>query len=903
MRVTCTVNGERARGRRRVGGREPALRAARAARPARLEERLRAGRVRLLHGLPRRHRRSAPAWSRPARPRAATWCTVEGLADGDRAATRCSRRSSRPAPCSAASARRACSSPCTTCWHASPQPSRPGDPRGARRQPVPVHRLREDPRRRPARRRARRARHERDRHRELRGRHGGRGRHRARDRARRRRRRPDRRGRRRARPRDVGGRRPRDRRHRLPGSPPAWSTPTTTSTSGPPAGWRSDAHALRVAHRRSTRSGPASTRRSCAPPPRAGLGWLALSGCTTTHRPPLRLPARRRRPARRRDRRGRRGRAAVPPDAAARWTSASRPGGLPPDSRRRGHRRGPRRHRGGDRPLPRPGAGLDAAGRGRAVLAVLGHRRADDARPPSWPGARACGCTPTSPRPSTRRTFCREQFGCTPVEYAERLGWLGDDVWLAHAVHLDDAAVARLGATGTGVAHCPSSNARLGAGIARVRDLLDAGVPVGLGVDGAASQRGRPARRGAAPGAAARPAARRPDRADRPRGAARSARSAAPGASAGTTSSARSRPGKLADLALWRLDGLGHAGIADPVAALVFGPPAAAGAAARRRPAGRRARRAAHRRRPASWPRRRGGRTAALMRKARPMTAPSTHTGPLVDGGVGTSPRRPDGTLKVTGEFAYSLRPVGRRHAVGRHAAQPAPVRPDPLGIDIAAALAAARRLRGAHRTTTCRAPSATAWSSPTSRCSPIDEVRYQGEPVALVAADHPETARRAAARIVVDYEVLTPVTDAEAALAPGAPRVHADADRCRRPAARGRRVARDGQSRPARAIRRGDPDAADVVVTGDYEVGMQDQAFLGPESGLAVPAEDGGVDLYVATQWLHVDQQQVAACLGPAAGEGAAARWPASAARSAAARTCRCRCTPACSRCTPASR
>ncbi len=108
--------------------------------------------------------------------------------------------------------------------------------------------------------------------------------------------------------------------------------------------------------------------------------------------------------------------------------------------------------------------------------------------------------------------FCREQFGCTPVEYAERLGWLGDDVWLAHAVHLDDAAIGKLAATGTGVAHCPSSNARLGAGIAPVRDLLDAGVPVGLGVDGAGLAGGRPARRRAAPGALRGPAARRADR-------------------------------------------------------------------------------------------------------------------------------------------------------------------------------------------------------------------------------------------------------------------------------------------------------------------------------------------------------------------------------------------------------
>jgi 8-oxoguanine deaminase len=169
--------------------------------------------------------------------------------------------------------------------------------------------------------------------------------------------------------------------------------------------------------------------------------------------------------------------------------------------------------------------------------------------------------------------FCRTAFGCTPVEYAERLGWLGDDVWLAHGVHLDDAAVARLGATGTSVAHCPSSNARLGAGSARVRDLLDAGVPVGLGVDGAASQEVShlgaelrqalyTARTRGGPGALdARQALR-----------------------LGTMGGARClgrhddlgslETGKLADLVMWRLDGLGHDGIDDKVAALVLGPPA-----------------------------------------------------------------------------------------------------------------------------------------------------------------------------------------------------------------------------------------------------------------------------------------------------------------------------------------
>jgi cytosine/adenosine deaminase-related metal-dependent hydrolase len=169
--------------------------------------------------------------------------------------------------------------------------------------------------------------------------------------------------------------------------------------------------------------------------------------------------------------------------------------------------------------------------------------------------------------------FCRKLFDCTPVEYAERVGWLGDDVWLAHGVHLDDGAIAKLGATGTAVAHCPSSNARLGAGAARVRELLDHSVPVGLGVDGAASQEVShlgaelrqalyTARTRGGPGAlTAREALR-----------------------LGTMGGARClgrqddlgslEAGKLADLVLWRLDGLAHDGIDDRLAALVFGPPA-----------------------------------------------------------------------------------------------------------------------------------------------------------------------------------------------------------------------------------------------------------------------------------------------------------------------------------------
>jgi xanthine dehydrogenase D subunit len=128
------------------------------------------------------------------------------------------------------------------------------------------------------------------------------------------------------------------------------------------------------------------------------------------------------------------------------------------------------------------------------------------------------------------------------------------------------------------------------------------------------------------------------------------------------------------------------------------------------------------------------------------------------------------------------------------------------------------------------------------------DVVRYQGEPVALVAADHPETARRALAKIVVDYDVLEPVTDPErAAHDTTLPRLHPDGNVVR-----------------YQPIIKGDPDAtADVVVSDVYTLGMQDQAFLGPESGLAIPDEDGGVDLFLATQWLHVDQRQTARALG----------------------------------------
>jgi cytosine/adenosine deaminase-related metal-dependent hydrolase len=83
--------------------------------------------------------------------------------------------------------------------------------------------------------------------------------------------------------------------------------------------------------------------------------------------------------------------------------------------------------------------------------------------------------------------FCIEKFGCRPVEYMERTGWLNNDVWFAHCVYLNDEEIEKMAKTCTGVAHCPSSNMRLGSGIARIADMLKAKVPVSLAVDGSAS--------------------------------------------------------------------------------------------------------------------------------------------------------------------------------------------------------------------------------------------------------------------------------------------------------------------------------------------------------------------------------------------------------------------------------
>jgi 8-oxoguanine deaminase len=167
--------------------------------------------------------------------------------------------------------------------------------------------------------------------------------------------------------------------------------------------------------------------------------------------------------------------------------------------------------------------------------------------------------------------FCLERFGRRPLEYLDGVGWLGDDVWLAHCVHLDEDETRRMGATGTGVAHCPTSNGRLGAGIAPVASLLAAGAPVGLGVDGAASNecgelvdelRAALLLARVSGGPAALTARQALELATR-----HGARCLGRDDELGHLS-----VGALADVALWELADAGHAGIADPVAALAFGP-------------------------------------------------------------------------------------------------------------------------------------------------------------------------------------------------------------------------------------------------------------------------------------------------------------------------------------------
>ncbi|GGT93915.1 xanthine dehydrogenase family protein molybdopterin-binding subunit [Streptomyces coeruleorubidus] len=234
--------------------------------------------------------------------------------------------------------------------------------------------------------------------------------------------------------------------------------------------------------------------------------------------------------------------------------------------------------------------------------------------------------------------------------------------------------------------------------------------------------------------------------------------------------------------------------------------------------------------------------------------------GSQTKGGIGESTLRPDGILKVTGEFAYSS-DMWHEDMLWGQILRSTVAHAEIVSIDTSEALATP----GVYAVLTYDdLPTDVKNYGLEIQDTPVlahGKVRHHGEPVAIVAADHPETARRAAAKIRVDYRELPVITDEASATAPDAILVHENRDDHhaghvphpnivhRQPIVRGD---------VAEARRR-----ADVIVEGEYTFGMQDQAFLGPESGLAVPEEDGGVHLYIATQWLHSDLRQIAPVLG----------------------------------------
>jgi xanthine dehydrogenase D subunit len=216
----------------------------------------------------------------------------------------------------------------------------------------------------------------------------------------------------------------------------------------------------------------------------------------------------------------------------------------------------------------------------------------------------------------------------------------------------------------------------------------------------------------------------------------------------------------------------------------------------------------------------------------------------VISGRVGDSVRRPDAVLKVKGDFPYSSDLQVDGMLWGATVRSPHPYARI-VSIDITDALASP----GVRAVMTHEDVPGRKVYGLEIQDQPVlafDVVRYWGEAVALVAADHPEQARSAAHKVHVDYQVLVPLTDPALALEPDAPSLHPGGNLTRQV-----------------KIRHGDqnPRAA-VVVKGEYEVGMQDQAPLGPESGLAIPDGDGGVDLYIATQWLHVDRDQLSEIL-----------------------------------------
>ncbi|MFE1915387.1 xanthine dehydrogenase family protein molybdopterin-binding subunit [Streptomyces anandii] len=267
--------------------------------------------------------------------------------------------------------------------------------------------------------------------------------------------------------------------------------------------------------------------------------------------------------------------------------------------------------------------------------------------------------------------------------------------------------------------------------------------------------------------------------------------------------------------------------------------------------------------------------SAAFEQGAAPTGAPTRITqGSRTKGGIGESTLRPDGTLKVTGEFAYSS-DMWHEDMLWGQILRSTVAHAEIVSIDTGEALATP----GVYAVMTYDdLPADVKHYGLEIQDTPVlahGKVRHHGEPVAIVAADHPETARRAAAKIKVEYRELPVITDEASATAPDAILVHEG----RTDLPQGPPTSSGPGGTPTfghvphpnivhrQPIVRGDAEQAakraDFVVKGEYRFGMQDQAFLGPESGLAVPEEDGGVHLYIATQWLHSDLRQIAPVLG----------------------------------------
>ena len=479
--------------------------------------------------------------------------------------------------------------------------------------------------------------------------------------------------------------------------------------------------------------------------------------------------------------------------------------------------------------------------------------------------------------------FCLELFGCRPVEYLERLGWLGDDVWLAHCVHLDEHEVRRFGETGTGVAHCPSSNARLGAGIAPVPALIGAGAPVGLGVDGAASNEAGELGGELRQALLARAAGRRgPRGADRRARRSSWARSTAPAASAARPRSARWSPassptsrcgGSTASTtrgsptrsprscsararwwtrcwsaAAWSSRGGELRTFDEGVAARDLARPVApAGAAAR-------GWRHEHDHRDPRRRRRRASAAPTASRRSRASSPTPPTRGPTgCCGAPRCAPRtRARGSASI--EIGAALRVPGV-HAVLTH--EDVPGRKT-YGLEI-------------------QDQPVLAW----------EDVRYQGEPIALVAADHPETARAAADE---DRGRL------RGARAADRPRARARPDRRRRctRAATCCATCRSATATRTPRARSWSPASTRSACRTRRSSGRSPASPCRPRTAAWTSTSPPSGCTSTATS-----SPPRSTCRRRRCGSCSAA----SAARSAAARTSRCRSTRACSRCTPTGR